>query len=63
MQSASKDGVLTFSSKEFNEFAAPPGRDYHLFIWLNSRKMASMAPQLDLPLVRKEYGLVAQVGG
>ncbi|KAF8058060.1 OST3 [Scenedesmus sp. PABB004] len=56
---AARDAVLVFSSADFDEFAAAPGRDYHLMFFLNANYMAKNA-QMNLPKLRAEYALAAQ---
>jgi hypothetical protein len=61
-QAASKDSILVFSNNDFEEFAAAKGRDYHLMFFLNAHYMAKNT-DMNLPKLRQEYALAAQVCG
>lgn len=59
-QAATKDAVIVFSSRDFDEFATVKGRDYHLMFFLNANHLASNS-QMNLPKLRQEFTMAAQV--
>jgi hypothetical protein len=60
-RASSRDGVITFTSADFDRLAARPPRDYHLVFFINAAHLASNQ-QMKLPALRSEYGLMSQVG-
>jgi hypothetical protein len=59
-RASSNDGVVRFSSADWEQFAVTPGRDYHLVFFVNAEYLADNA-NMQLPALRKEFGVMAQV--
>lgn len=55
----SKDGVISFDEKSFQQFGAGKQRPYTLIIFLNAKQVMDN-PQLAMPALRKEYGLASK---
>jgi hypothetical protein len=60
-QAASKDGIITFSSEDWEEFAMVKDRPYHLVVFCAAASLMS-SPKTQLNNLRAEYSLAAQVG-